>query len=96
MPPESSAGYFAGGIGRQTHHAEPHRGDLVQQLLRQIGMLSHRRLHVLRDGLVAEQGAVLEQDTAADLHLHQMRRRQLREVVAQHFDAATPPGAAVR
>ena len=79
---------FAGRVGRQANHAQPHRGDFVHQALRQVGVFAQRRLHVLRNGLVAEQGAILEQYAAAHLHVHQSVAGKRVEVVAEHFDPA--------
>src|SRR4029450_2483074 len=72
----------------KTHHGELEEGEIVHHRLRQLKMLAHRHLDVLKHRERGEQRPVLEQDAPALLDLEPILRQKRLGIVPEQRDVA--------
>src|SRR5215207_4531223 len=89
---DHAAGVFGrktvGDLGLQADHAELGHHDLVEQPLRNLKILAHRKLDVLPHGERGKQRALLEQDAPAPLDAAALGGTRRVEIDTEYLDAA--------
>src|SRR6185369_12876634 len=79
---------FMRGARRKTDHRELKEGEIVHHRLRQLEMLAHRHLDVLKHRERRKQSPVLEQDAPALLDIESILRQKRLGVMPKQRDVA--------